>query len=157
MRSCLVTVAITAIGALVAGCGGATVDTSTVQPDAGQLVRESGGGGAGGTGAADAGHRLVEAGADAPACGVIRASDYDQSCSAAQDCTAVFEGDTCTAQCDCPNATINVKALDGYHPVFPDGTVVCPCVLVGLPSCVHGVCTMCRLSGCPSEDGGLRD
>jgi hypothetical protein len=90
----------------------------------------------------------------APACGVIRASDYDQSCKSAQDCTTIFEGDTCTSQCACPNATINKMALASYHPVFV-GTGVCNCGREAAPSCVSGVC--CPASGCPAKDSGTTD
>jgi hypothetical protein len=96
---------------------------------------------------------LAEAG---PTCGVIRAADYDQSCATSADCTSVFEGDTCSAgvttgtvYCACPNATINQKALAGYHPVFVGGSVVCPCPMIGTPSCIGGVCRICPGDGCP--------
>jgi hypothetical protein len=166
MKLLLSTLAITAVAAGLAGCGG-----TTVEPDAGQLAQEGGLGGSVGTGgrsglggstgtggsagtAGNGGTITIEAGPDAKSCGVIRASDYDQSCTTATDCTSVFEGDTCASRCGCPNATISQKALDGYHPLFPGGMLACPCAMIGVPSCIGGVCTMCPLAGCPARDGG---
>jgi hypothetical protein len=102
----------------------------------------------------DGGKTSGDAGRDAAACGVIRASDYDQSCNTVQDCTSVFEGDTCKSQCACQNATINKAALDQYHPIFAGTGYVCPCPMLGMPSCIGGICTMCPPAGCPAKDGG---
>jgi hypothetical protein len=48
---------------------------------------------------------------------VIRASDYDQSCTTASDCVAVQEGDTCTDECGIcfAHAAINQGALEHYR------------------------------------------
>jgi hypothetical protein len=114
---------------------------ATLQPSAVTLVR---------------GTASVDAATDAPKCGVIRASDYDQSCKVAADCTTVFEGDTCTSQCACPNATISTAARASYHPIFEHPNI-CACPMAPLPSCVSGVCTMCPPAGCPVKDSGTTD
>lgn len=152
------TVAIAAIGAALFACGGATVEPASGHggtPTAGSGGGTGGvaGGSAGGAGGATAaggaaGH--VDAGL---ACGVIRASDYDQSCNTTLDCALVFEGDTCTALCSCPNAPINHIAAQGYHPVFAHPNV-CDCAMLPPPWCIDGVCTRCPASGCPAKDGG---
>jgi hypothetical protein len=118
----------------VHGCGGQVEESAN---HAGQA----------GTGGTDAGIQD----ADAEDCGVILASDYDQSCTTVDDCVLVFEGDTCAAatNCSCPNALISRTALAGYHPVFGDSGMACMCVMVGEPVCVGGICVMSR-----GPDGG---
>jgi hypothetical protein len=147
MRAWLSAVAITAVGAALFACGGATVEPQGGQ--AGAPGGSTGGSGAGGA----AGQPFVDAGRDALACGVIRASDYDQSCKTTLDCALVFEGDTCTAQCSCPNAPINHIAAAGYRPVFEHPNV-CNCPMMPPPWCVDGVCAVCPVSGCPAKDSG---
>jgi hypothetical protein len=122
------------------GCGG-QVDESASHPE--QTA----------TGGADAGVHGADAAdePDAGTCGVIRASDYDQSCITDQDCATVFEGDTCIYQCQCPNAVVSRSAL-AYYPVFPERAVICPCYQLPVPpTCTGGVCTWCPPTGC---DGG---
>jgi hypothetical protein len=152
-------IAVLGLWTLLCGCGG-RVEAG----QQGQLASGVGGsfgtGGSPGVGGSTAtGGSIGAAGsttvADAQACGVIRASDYDKSCNTAADCTSVFEGNTCTVQCACPNATINQTALAGYHPLLPGGSLTCPCPLLGVPSCVGGVCTMCAPPGCSSDIGTL--
>jgi hypothetical protein len=119
----------------VTACGGAVMSGS------------DGAGGAGG------GTTPVEAGPDASTCGVVRASDHDRSCTVAADCDLVWEGDSCTAECACPNATINRTAMAAYHlpASFPRQNHGCFCVLPGLIGCVGGICTICEPPGCPAE------
>jgi hypothetical protein len=135
-----------------AACGGRA---STADQNGGSGTGGSAGA-AGSTGTGGSGGMTpVEAGSDAPACGVIRASDHDRSCMADSDCALVWEGDSCTAKCSCSNATINQAALAGYHypALFPQ-RVGCFCILPGPLVCAAGVCTICPVSGCPVKDGG---
>jgi hypothetical protein len=146
------------IAAANAACGGKAITADQTSGSgtggmagAGGLSGGSGGlGGSSGT-SAPSGVTGVAAG---PACGVIRASDYNQSCESAHDCAGVLEGDTCANPCVCPNATINKAALANYHPVFVGPPPMCVCPDFGTPSCVGGVCTMCPPAGCPAKDGG---
>lgn len=83
-----------------------------------------------------------------PPAGLIRASDYDQSCNKDADCIETFEGTIQSGQCHCPNAAINQKASDRYQADFyakrPTGFFLyqCDCSCFGTPSCLAGVCTL---------------
>jgi hypothetical protein len=53
-------------------------------------------------------------------CGIIHASDYDQTCSTANDCVGVADGDFCLPNsCACPTAFINAPFA-----LVPSGDVV---------------------------------
>lgn len=157
-----------ALALIAAACGGA-VSGGSDGTGGGVNSGNSGGGGAGGgtggsmvaggssgTGGTSGtggmgGTTSVEAGSDARACGVIRASDYDQTCTADSDCAAVVEGNTCG--CVCPTASISRKALGHYQPVFGPGPS-CMCPNFGTPTCVAGACTMCGGVLALCADGG---
>jgi hypothetical protein len=142
-------------GGPAAGGNGGTVSAGGAGNGTGGRTDVGGASGTGGTsGVGGTSGSGGTASVDAAACGVIRASDYDQSCKTTPDCTAVVEGDTCAMQCDCPNATINQTALAKYHPVYAGSPIICPCPLLGVPTCISGVCTMCPPWGCVANDGG---
>jgi hypothetical protein len=82
----------------------------------------------------------VGVGGSTATCGVIRASDYDRSCVTAQDCTTIFEGDTCASWCTCPDFPISRAAAQRYHPVFAHPNK-CACV-TQIPACIGGICTI---------------
>jgi hypothetical protein len=157
--------ALVAIVLVAAACGGA-VNTASDGTGGGLAAGGSGGsvsvGGSGngtggilGTGGTSGGTGTGgTAGTTSTACGVIQASDYDQSCKADSDCVIVFSGDTCTDQFRCENATINKNAAAGYHPIIPVGGAACYCGMPGIASCIGGVCTMCPPNGCPVKDAG---
>ena len=84
-----------------------------------------------------------------PTCRVIRASDYDQSCSTSQECSPVWvgavslSGGRCILPCECPNAIINLNALPGYLkdlPQPPVDFVACCSSGVISPVCWNGRC-----------------
>ena len=89
---------------------------------------------------------------------VLRASDYDESCTADSDCAAIVVGNSCSlgrcAVCF-PNAAINRGALERYQAdIAADvdaGTLVwkaCPCPLSTRRPCCLG--TRCAMgSACP--------
>ncbi len=77
----------------------------------------------------------------------IRASDFDQSCTTAADCAAVFEGPICKP-CPCENAAIAKKDAEKYASTKagadcpPQGDVACaPCVPPIL-ECTAGKCAL---------------
>jgi hypothetical protein len=101
---------------------------------------------------------------DAPAllgmdCPVIRASDYDQSCTSNAECVGVGEGDTCGPPCaiTCPTTAINVSELTHYHSDLTaarwlyDGTCNCPAAYG--TCCQDGRCTVdpCCLNPCSAD------
>jgi hypothetical protein len=71
-------------------------------------------------------------------CAVIRASDYDQSCTTDSDCMAVTEGNSCRPCFACPNAAINGRDLDRYQSdVAAATTVVNTCDCFAPLACCH--------------------
>jgi hypothetical protein len=131
--------------AAVFGCGGRVEITQQGQAPSG-VGGSIGSGGSPGVGGSTAigGSRTLP---DARTCGVVRASDYDQSCTSDFDCVGVFSGDTC-GDCSCPNATINKSAAPAYFPHAPFFDPRCSCPITGTPTCVGGVCIICTPSGC---------
>jgi hypothetical protein len=77
----------------------------------------------------------------------LDATHYDQSCSTAADCVAVFNGDVCSV-CACPNAAINAKdksrydADDGSLQRYcgPRPAVACISCPTPMVACVGGKC-----------------
>jgi hypothetical protein len=93
----------------------------------------------------------------------MRASDYDQSCTAPSDCSVVTEGDVC----DCPgcgNAAVRSSELMRYQSDYaartqqcPSGTrIPCPALacIESLATCVAGKCGVCHAVGCNASDAG---
>ncbi len=80
---------------------------------------------------------------------VVRASTYDQTCTSAADCVAVFDGNVCSAQCRCQNSGINRSDLARYQANFPhaDGGLACPCP-AQMIACLSGLCAPCNGSQC---------
>ncbi len=75
--------------------------------------------------------------------GAIRATDYDQSCTADEDCVPVADGEKCSIErCGCPDTAINVAEQERYE----RDLALTPCVLTPLNSaqCV-----------CPPDDGAV--
>jgi hypothetical protein len=141
-------------GGVSAGGTGGTASVGGAGNGTGGSTDMGGSTGTGGTaGTTATGGMAGTTSVDAATCGVIRASDYNQSCKADSDCVRVFSGDTCVA-CPCPNSTINKNAAAGYHPLIPVGGPACACPMPGIPTCVSGVCTICPPAGCPVKDSG---
>jgi hypothetical protein len=99
---------------------------------------------------------------DAAASCMLRASDYDRSCTKDTDCIAVGEGNACTAQCRvaCPSAAINGGALAAYQADYdrtllgscPNFTCFCP--ERGFPRCAHGTCELSTPGDCTPGPAG---
>jgi hypothetical protein len=99
---------------------------------------------------------------------LIKAADYDQSCTVATDCRLIAEGNAC-APCafDCSvGAAINVSALAQYKSdvantpavaaEFNGQTCASGCPAAFGPCCVGGKCQASTTSQCPAPaaDGG---
>jgi hypothetical protein len=115
----------------VAACGGQIVGADASAGDAGVDVV------------------TVKDAAKPPHCD-LAASDYDTSCSAPSDCSAVFLGNACTSSCACENGTIASSSVAQYEAdykaVADGGGIVCPCPPPEPPSCCKGACV---LGPCP--------
>lgn len=71
----------------------------------------------------------------------VAADDFERSCDVDEDCAAVYEGEIC-AECQCPNAAINITELEAYLAQFDTMCVPndqCPCV-GATATCVDSVC-----------------
>jgi hypothetical protein len=78
----------------------------------------------------------------------IRASDFDQSCTTAADCAAVFEGPICKP-CPCENAAIAKKDAEKYASTKAgadcppqEGDVACAPCLPPIMACNAGKCAL---------------
>ncbi len=89
----------------------------------------------------------------APTCGVIRASDYDQSCKVDSDCVAVSQGDLCqldTCAIYCPSDVISAHVQMQYDADYQSanyrspGTkpVICSCPESKPPVCANFKCAL---------------
>ncbi len=81
---------------------------------------------------------------------VIRASSYDQSCHSDADCVSVFDGNVCSAHCQCENSGINRSALAKYKAEYPrtdGGGAACPCP-PQIIACLNNLCAPCNGSQC---------
>jgi hypothetical protein len=159
-RPCLAAGALATIGS----CGGS--------------VRGSGNADAGGPEVGAGAQASAEAGSDAGRC-LIRASDYDQSCSVDSDClsTVVLDsgpfasgefrvsfGNYCGATCPCelPQGAISERAAAQYVADVSKTRLVsegpsdpaqfCGCTLTAFVCCQNGGCTA-RETGCLAEAG----
>jgi hypothetical protein len=107
--------------------------------------------------APDAGGPMDAGNPDGGQCVDIVLSTYDQSCTTTSDCIGITSGKICDGSCACGGSTINESGESRYNEAI-SGLVLedCPCIDDGVPTCVHGTCTMCTFSdaapGCP--DGG---
>jgi hypothetical protein len=82
---------------------------------------------------------------DANAPGLVRASDYDQSCTVDTDCVPVSEGNLCDpAASECPNAAISKSADAQYQAAADKALASChaqaSCAFPPGACCVAGNC-----------------
>jgi len=133
------------LGYLIVGVAPAAA--VSICPSAGSTLMPGDGGGDGPV-LQDAAPDPSDAESQADASCSILASNYDQSCSFDRDCVAVAEGDLCAAQlCWCPSNAINQSALAQYQDdVGARALNVCDCALLGLLTCVDGVCRISKSS-----------
>jgi hypothetical protein len=97
-----------------------------------------------GNGTCTVGECPVEVDAGACAAGSISTAGYDVSCTADNDCAAVYAGTLCGA-CLCPNATVNQGAAAAYNAVIAaadPSPPACLCPVYGEATCIGGTCTM---------------
>jgi hypothetical protein len=75
--------------------------------------------------------------------GSVSASSFDQSCTTAADCAAIFQGSLC-GPCICPSTYINKNSLPTYYDDIAgfggSPTTGCNCPFIGPPVCSNGVC-----------------
>lgn len=117
------------------GCGGAVGMPPAM--DGGATARSSAG--------TDAGNANLNT--DSGSCMVLT-SNYDQSCAVDADCTLVWSGNFCVADCKCMDAPISVAALarfdtDVAATPFGAGEIgytVCDCPTQLGPCCRQGTC-----------------
>lgn len=93
----------------------------------------------------------------------IKATDYDQSCTAPSDCTPIYEGSGC---CNiCPSAAINVKDKSKYDSAAQQRQsgcigVACPAIACAgfTLACNANKCAIqsCGAGGC-LPDAGAKD
>ena len=92
---------------------------------------------------------------------VIRASDYDQSCTVDTDCVPITEGSAC-AECTCWNAAINTSQAPAELLAAQRAAASCPSepmVYCGVCSeayatCQGGRCALVSCQGvCPGDAG----
>lgn len=84
-----------------------------------------------------------------PGATVMDASRYDQTCTQAADCAAVYSGDIC-APCGCPNDAINSGSLSAWDTEAARARKWCgpiPAIACGpcqpmVTACVSGACTL---------------
>jgi len=91
--------------------------------------------------------------------GTIVASSYDQSCTHASDCVAVFQGTPACCDLECPNVAINHTDLAKYQVVLAeDAPTDCPetaCLAMAcLPTRVACVASKCSIGPGRTFDGG---
>jgi hypothetical protein len=78
-------------------------------------------------------------------CGVIHASDYDQTCVSDADCVAVTDGDLCDSnRCSCPSALISSRVAAQYAADYAQkfnglSGAGCSCPFAP-PVCKNGLC-----------------
>jgi hypothetical protein len=71
----------------------------------------------------------------------IEATSYNQSCTGASDCVAVYSGALCGSSCACANSAINVGAQAQYNTDLSASTYPrCPCPSPPQVACTSGTC-----------------
>lgn len=132
--------ATTSIALLLAACTGGPGDLPGTDGGSGG----QGGSSSGSSGGSSGGSSSGSSGTNAQ----IRASDFDQSCTAATDCVAVFEGQICSP-CGCPNAAIAKKDLQEYASTraaanCPQTDIACDACAAPAVDCAAGKCAIRR-------------
>jgi hypothetical protein len=67
---------------------------------------------------------------------MMSVADFDVSCEVDDDCTAVFQGNSCEA-CFCPNAAINRKDIEEYTSEFAKNRSDCQLGSVDCAECAR--------------------
>ena len=77
------------------------------------------------------------------ACSSISAASYDQSCTQASDCVAVYSGALCGDSCACANSAISTGAQSQYNSDLSASTYErCPCASPPPVACTSGTCAV---------------
>jgi hypothetical protein len=133
--------------ALLAACGGRTINPVEDVPDTGVIMHSSS--------ADDAG---VDTGVTTgPTCVDVTVSAGDLACDQDSDCTEATTGTVCIDTCDCGGTAVNngAAARIGLE-VQGLETGECGCPAFGNSICVNHACTLCgfgpnTVPGCPND------
>jgi hypothetical protein len=107
-------------------------------------------------GGADAGTDVVVfTEPDGARCVSLPLSTFDRSCASSSDCISISTGTICTDSCACGGSAVNASGEARYQAAISELDLrACPCVALGQPACVGGMCMMC---GFDSDDPACND